>query len=120
MLAGFLRKIPGKIVELYRNRMINLHPALLPRYGGKGMYGENVFKAIEESGEVVTGITIHWVDEEYDTGSPVLLAPVSTAFICGKEQLAQRIHQIEHFYLPRLLLMLLKSTRPECPLQDGS
>lgn len=110
VLAGFLWKIPQTLINAYPKRIINIHPALLPNYGGKGMYGDNVHKAVIENGEKESGITIHYVDEHYDNGDiifqarcPVLLADTSQA-------LAQRIHALEHAHFSKTIERILMNT----------
>lgn len=108
ILAGFLWKVPEVLVGAFPSRIINIHPALLPAYGGKGMYGDAVHAAIIKAGDARSGITIHFVDEEYDNGAvilqeSVLLEPGETA-----ESLARKIHELEYQYfaptIERLLL----------------
>ena len=108
VLAGFLLKIPGELIERFRGKIINIHPALLPNYGGKGMWGHHVHHAVIESGDRHSGITVHYVDEEYDHGDTILQArcPVQTGD--SHESLAERIHHLEHFYFPRCIEFLLQ------------
>lgn len=99
VLAGYLRLIPGDVVEAYPGRIINLHPALLPKYGGKGMHGMHVHEAVHAAGETVTGITIHFVNEHYDEGA--IIAQFSTAIEAGEapQHIAEKIAALEagHF-----------------------
>lgn len=100
VLAGFLWLIPQHLIKLYPNRIINIHPALLPKYGGKGMYGMKVHQSVKDAGENESGITIHLVNEEYDKGEILLqkkteILPVNTA-----EEIAQKIHELEYQYFP--------------------
>lgn len=118
VLAGFLRKIPPVIVRTYRYRMINLHPSLLPRYGGKGMYGSRVFQAVWDAREPVSGITIHHVTEEYDEGPPLFQASLPLYEVRSLEELETRTHQMEHFYLPRIVDLWLRWIPPQCPLKE--
>jgi phosphoribosylglycinamide formyltransferase 1 len=103
ILAGFLLKIPDGLIKAYPNRIINLHPALLPKYGGKGMYGANVHKAVLESKDEETGITIHYVDEEYDNGDIILQAKCKVAPEDTPETLARKVQQLEFDYLPKAI-----------------
>ena len=98
VLAGFLKKIPSDIIEMYPNKIVNIHPALLPNYGGKGMYGSNVHKAVVAAGEKESGMTIHFVNSNYDEGSIIEqqktnILPSDTAEDCAKKVLA-----LEHKY----------------------
>lgn len=111
VLAGFLWKIPSTLVQAFRGRMVNIHPALLPKYGGKGMYGKFVHEAVVASGEKFSGITIHFVDEIYDHGQIVFqdrfeLVPGETP-----ESLAVRIHELEHRHFPRVIEEVLTSVK---------
>ncbi|MBE7172972.1 MAG: phosphoribosylglycinamide formyltransferase [Williamsia sp.] len=103
VLAGFLWKIPPVLIEAYSHRIINIHPALLPHYGGKGMYGAAVHEAVIKSGDPESGITIHYVDDQYDHGETIL--QVSCPIEEGEtpETLATKIHQLEHYYYPRVI-----------------
>jgi formyltetrahydrofolate-dependent phosphoribosylglycinamide formyltransferase len=110
VLAGFLWKVPATLIEAFPRRIINIHPALLPKFGGKGMYGGYVHSAVLESGDLESGITIHYVDGHYDngdiifqTGCPVL--PGDTP-----EKLALRIHELEHLHYPQVIEKLLSET----------
>jgi phosphoribosylglycinamide formyltransferase-1 len=103
VLAGFLWLMPGELIEAYRNRIINIHPALLPSYGGKGMYGMRVHQAVITAAEKESGITIHLINEEYDRGAILLQKRIFIPPGMSPEELAIRIHQLEHFYFPRFL-----------------
>jgi phosphoribosylglycinamide formyltransferase-1 len=107
ILAGFLWMIPTDIIDAFPGSIINIHPALLPGYGGKGMYGQNVHKAVLAAREKETGITIHYVNEHYDDGQVVLQAKCSVE-VAEPEQLAARVLRLEHFYYPRAIEFLLK------------
>lgn len=100
VLAGFLLKISPEVVALYPNKIVNIHPALLPKYGGKGMYGMNVHKAIINAKENVSGITIHYVNEHYDEGSIIFQAKCDIAINDTPEVLAQKVHELEYEYFP--------------------
>jgi phosphoribosylglycinamide formyltransferase-1 len=103
VLAGFLWKIPEALVRAYPGRIINIHPALLPKYGGKGMYGRHVHEAVIAAGEKESGITIHWVDEHYDHGEPIRQVKVIVEPGDTPETLAQKIHLLEYEYFPRVI-----------------
>jgi phosphoribosylglycinamide formyltransferase 1 len=103
ILAGFLVKIPESFVKAFPNKIINLHPALLPKYGGKGMYGINVHKAVIENKETESGITIHFVNEEYDKGKIILQAKCIVEDSDTPESLSKKIQQLEFEYLPKAI-----------------
>lgn len=103
ILAGFLLKIPQNIVDTYPNKIINIHPALLPKYGGKGMYGMNVHNAVKEQGETETGITIHFVNENYDEGATIFQATTPVLATDSPEDIAGNIHKLEHANFPRVI-----------------
>lgn len=100
VLAGFLWLIPKSFIYQFPNKIINLHPALLPKYGGKGMFGSNVHKAVIENYETESGITIHYVNEEYDKGDIILQAKCKVSSNDNIETLAEKIHQLEYEHLP--------------------
>jgi phosphoribosylglycinamide formyltransferase-1 len=102
-LAGYLRKIPSEVVRRFKHRMLNIHPALLPSFGGKGFYGRRVHEAVLEYGVKWTGVTVHLVDEEYDTGPIVLQEPVSVAQGDTPDTLAARVLKVEHQLYPRAI-----------------
>ena len=101
LLAGFLWKIPEQLLRAYPGRVINIHPALLPGYGGKGMYGAKVHHAVLAGKEKESGITIHHVNEVYDAGSIILQARCPIKEKDTADKLAKRIHKLEHFLLPK-------------------
>jgi len=103
VLAGFLLKLPESIVESYSNNIINIHPALLPKYGGKGMYGMNVHRAIVENKEKETGITIHFVNENYDEGNIIFQKKVTVLVTDTPEVVAEKIHELEQKYFPSVV-----------------
>ena len=103
ILAGFLLKIPEKMVEKYPDRIINIHPALLPNWGGKGMYGMNVHKAVVNAGEKETGITIHIVDEKYDNGRILFQTKCPVTPSDTPDTVAEKIHQLEQDNFPRVI-----------------
>ena len=103
VLAGFLLKIPEAIISHYPTKIINIHPALLPKYGGKGMYGDNVHKAVIENKETQSGITIHYVNSEYDEGVIIFQATCSIEKSDTYETLASKIHELEYKYFPQII-----------------
>jgi phosphoribosylglycinamide formyltransferase-1 len=109
VLAGFLLKFPENIVEAYPNKIINIHPALLPKYGGKGMYGMHVHRAIVNNKEMETGITIHYVDENYDEGNILFQQSVSLTGTETPEEVAAKIHELEQEHFPLVIEKLLTS-----------
>lgn len=107
VLAGFLWKIPQDLINHYRNKIVNIHPALLPKFGGKGMYGSRVHEAVINSGEQESGITIHYVDEHYDNGDIIFQERVPIADNETPESLAMKIHLLEHTHYPMIIEQLL-------------
>ncbi len=108
VLAGFLWLIPAFLINKYKNQIINIHPALLPRYGGKGMYGMKVHRSVKESGDKSTGITIHYVNEHYDEGNIIFQANVKIIKSDTPEQIATKVHELEYKYFPLVIQDLLK------------
>ena len=107
VLAGFLLLIPEYLVQAYQNKIINIHPALLPKYGGKGMYGMNVHEAVIENNEKESGITIHYVNKNYDDGDIIFQAKCEVENNDTPENLAKKIHTLEHKYFPQVITDLL-------------
>ena len=107
VLAGFLLKIPSRLVCSYDKKIINLHPSLLPKFGGKGMFGDNVHLKVLDSGEKKTGITIHYVNEEYDSGDIIFQKELELSGIESLETLREKIREIEYYYFPRVIKNLL-------------
>jgi phosphoribosylglycinamide formyltransferase 1 len=103
VLAGFLKKIPGDIVAAFPNKIMNVHPALLPKYGGKGMYGMHVHQAVIENKEPKSGITIHYVNERYDEGAIIFQAETPVFGNDTPESLAERIHKLEYEFFPQIV-----------------
>jgi phosphoribosylglycinamide formyltransferase-1 len=103
VLAGFLWKIPAALVKAYSGKILNIHPALLPKFGGKGMYGRYVHEAVVAAGEEETGITVHFVDEFYDHGQVVFQARVAVEAVDGPEEVAGKIHRLEQEYFPGVI-----------------
>jgi len=110
-LAGFLWKIPDAIIHTFPGRIINIHPALLPGYGGKGMYGQKVHDAVLAAKDKESGITIHYVNEKYDDGNIILQARCKVEKNDSADELAARIHKLEHFYYPRAVEFLLEKVK---------
>lgn len=113
VLAGFLWKIPSAIIKAYRNNIINIHPALLPKHGGKGMYGNFVHEAVLSAKEKESGITIHFVDEFYDNGKTIFQTTCPVYENDTTETLANRIHQLEYKYFPKVIEELIKKNNAE-------
>ena len=109
VLAGYLRKIPPAVVSLYTGRMVNIHPALLPSFGGKGMYGRSVHKAVIEAGETISGPTVHYVDEDYDTGEIIAQALVPILEGDDPDSLSDKVLQAEHKLYPSTVHQLCSS-----------
>lgn len=109
-LAGYLKKLSSRIIAVYKHRIVNIHPALLPAFGGKGMYGMNVHRAVIEQGCKVSGVTVHLVDDDYDTGPPVLQRCVSVEDDDTPESLAARILEMEHRVYPEALQLFAEGS----------
>jgi len=107
ILAGYLKLIPQNVINEYRKKIVNIHPALLPKYGGKGMYGENVHKAVIDSGDNKSGITIHYVNEKYDEGEIIFQAECPVFADDTLSSLQQRIHELEYKYYPEVIENLI-------------
>jgi phosphoribosylglycinamide formyltransferase-1 len=110
ILAGFLWKIPAALISRCPQRIVNIHPALLPKFGGKGMFGAHVHQAVLEAGEKESGITIHYVDEHYDHGASIFQATCPVEPSDTVESLSQRIHLLEHEHYPRVVEELITNT----------
>jgi phosphoribosylglycinamide formyltransferase-1 len=108
VLAGFLWLMPVEIIRSYPKKIINIHPALLPKYGGKGMYGTNVHKAVIENKENKTGITIHFVNEEYDKGEIIFQGKCEVMPGDTAENVAMKVHQLEYKYFPEIIKLLIE------------
>lgn len=109
VLAGFLLKIPDEMISLFPNTIINIHPALLPKYGGKGMYGMHVHRAVVANKEPETGITIHYVNEQYDEGTIIFQKTVALDHNDTPEDVAAKIHVLEQENFPKVIEKLLKA-----------
>ncbi|MCP9748977.1 phosphoribosylglycinamide formyltransferase [Lacihabitans sp. CS3-21] len=103
ILAGFLWLVPKNLIKAFENRIINIHPALLPKYGGKGMWGHHVHEAVVANKEVETGITIHYVNENYDEGKIIFQAKCAITETDSAEEVAQKIHLLEYQYFPEII-----------------
>ncbi len=106
VLAGFLLQFPTIILKVFPN-VINIHPALLPKYGGKGMYGMHVHQAVLDHKEIETGITIHYVNEQYDEGEFIFQKAVNIEACKTAEAIAQKVHELEHQYFPEVIGKLI-------------
>jgi phosphoribosylglycinamide formyltransferase-1 len=109
VLAGFLWKIPLLLIDSFPNKIINIHPALLPKYGGKGMYGMHVHEAVVNNKEVETGITIHYVDGQYDHGDIIFQAKCEVLASDSPTDVAQKIHSLEHAHFPAVIEKVIES-----------
>ncbi len=110
VLAGFLWKLPAQLISAWQKRIINIHPALLPKYGGKGLYGHHVHEAVINAGERESGITIHYVDEIYDHGDPIFQEKVIVEEGDTPELLSKKIQALEHLHFPRIIEQVVKTT----------
>jgi phosphoribosylglycinamide formyltransferase-1 len=112
VLAGFLWLIPKNLIEKFPMKIVNIHPALLPKFGGKGMYGLNVHEAVKRSGEEQTGITIHEVNDQYDEGKILFQATCSISEMDRPQDIADKVHQLEYDHYPQVIenWLLEKST----------
>ena len=111
VLAGFLWKIPKDIVEIFPNKIINIHPALLPKFGGKGMYGMNIHKAVIEKKEKKSGITIHYVNKSYDEGEIIFQKEINIKKNETFEELAAKVLKLEHEFYPMVICQILENER---------
>ena len=107
VLAGYLSIVGDELISEYKNRIINIHPSLLPKYGGKGMYGMKVHQTVIESKDKESGITIHYINKEYDKGTVILQAKCPVMKDDTPETLAERVHQLEYKYYPETIEKLL-------------
>jgi phosphoribosylglycinamide formyltransferase-1 len=108
VLAGFLLKVPPYLIDAYSNQIINIHPALLPKFGGKGMYGMHIHQAVVQNGEKETGITIHYVNEHYDEGAIIFQTAVALTSDDTAESVAAKIHELEQQFFPVVIADVLK------------
>lgn len=117
VLAGYLKRVPAAVTQARRDRILNIHPALLPEFGGPGMYGRHVHEAVLASGAVASGATVHLVDEQYDRGAILAQARVPVLPGDDAERLAARVLQAEHRLLPAVVLAAAEAGHP-VPLSD--
>ncbi|MEX2336734.1 MAG: phosphoribosylglycinamide formyltransferase [Fulvivirga sp.] len=108
VLAGFLLMIPANLITAYPDRIINIHPALLPKYGGKGMYGDIVHKAVRNADDIETGITIHFVNKRYDEGTVIFQATCPVTATDTPEMIAQKVHSLEYKHYPQVIESVIK------------
>jgi phosphoribosylglycinamide formyltransferase-1 len=119
ILAGFLSKIPENVVDFYSNRIVNIHPALLPKFGGKGMYGMHVHQAVVNNQEKITGITIHFVNEYYDQGDIIFQATCNVEPTDSPDVVAQKVHLLEYQYFPQVVDKLINGELPHTTVEPG-
>jgi len=110
ILAGFLWKVPGKVLQGFPNKIINIHPALLPKYGGKGMYGKHVHEAVVNNKEIETGISIHYVNENYDEGALIFQTKCEIDSTDTAEDVAEKIHELEMVHFPGVVEALIENS----------
>jgi len=110
-LAGFLWLVPEVLLIAFPAKIINIHPALLPMYGGKGMYGQKVHEMVKAAGDRESGITIHYVDEQYDNGEPIFQMSVKLTTTDTSETIASKVLQLEHHYYPEILVQILTNKK---------
>lgn len=115
VLAGFLLKVPDGLVEAYSGKMVNLHPALLPKYGGKGMYGRHVHEAVKANGETETGYTVHWVSSEIDGGTIIAQHHVALTPADTVDDIARKEHELEMCHFPTDIERILTTFRDTSP-----
>lgn len=108
VLAGFLWKVPDEMINAFPRRIVNIHPALLPKFGGKGMYGHHVHEAVVAAHEKESGVTIHYVDNQYDHGTTILQGKCPVLPTDTPEMVAEKVHQLEYQYFPKAIEMALK------------
>ena len=107
VLSGFLLKVPESMVEAFPHKIINIHPALLPKFGGKGMYGDRVHEAVVAAGETESGITIHYIDENYDQGVTIFQAKCPVLPTDTPHDVATKVHALEYEWFPKIIEKLL-------------
>ncbi len=113
VLAGFLLRVPEGLIQAYPHRIVNIHPALLPKFGGKGMYGDRVHRAVVEAGEQESGITIHLIDENYDQGTTVFQAKCPVLPSDTPDDVARKVHALEYAHYPSVIEDLLENLDKE-------
>lgn len=107
VLAGFLLKIPENLIDAYKNKIVNIHPALLPKYGGRGMYGIHVHRAVVDNQETETGISIHYVNKHYDEGAIIFQAKCDLDRLDSPEQVQQKVQELEAIHFPKVIESIL-------------
>jgi phosphoribosylglycinamide formyltransferase 1 len=107
VLAGFLLQLPSVLIAAFPSKIINIHPALLPKYGGKGMYGQFVHQAVLDNNEKETGITVHFVNEHYDEGELIFQKSIAVDDCTTAEEIATKVHALEHEFFPKIIQQLL-------------
>jgi len=110
VLAGFMWLVPERFVKNYPNRIVNIHPALLPKYGGKGMYGNFVHEAVKKNNEKESGITIHWVNESYDEGNIIFQAKCTLNSDDTPDDIASKVHKLEYLHYPKVIEKVVLGT----------
>ena len=110
LLAGFMKKIPVDLIKIYRNKILNIHPSLLPNYGGKGFFGMNVHNAVFNSNEKFSGATVHFVNKEYDRGPILIQKKVEIQSCKGPNEIAKKVLKIEHEIFPKAVQIFLNKT----------
>jgi len=114
VLAGFLWLVPEKLIDAFPGRIINIHPALLPKYGGKGMYGDKVHESVKRNRETETGITIHFVDKQYDTGSIISQKKVEiNPWLFSAGYIAKKVHELEYEWYPKVVEQVAEKIEKE-------
>ena len=109
VLAGFLARVPDNILHAYPNKIINIHPALLPKFGGKGMYGDRVHEAVVAAGEKESGITIHYINEHYDEGNTIFQATCPVLPTDTPDDVAKKVHALEYEHFPQVIEQVLRN-----------
>ena len=110
VLAGFLLKVSQPMIETFPSRIINIHPALLPKFGGKGMYGNRVHEAVVDAGETESGITIHYINEHYDEGDVIFQAACAVLPEDSPDEVAQKVHKLEYEHFPAIIEKVVRAT----------
>ena len=118
-LAGFLLKVPEEVCTAFEGKMVNIHPALLPKHGGPGMYGMHVHRAVKEAGDSVSGMTIHWVNKNYDEGDVLFQGEIDLATEDTADDIARKVLELEHRHYPRVLEGLIRLDQGS-DVRDGS
>lgn len=109
VLAGFLVRVPERLLHAYPDKIINIHPALLPKYGGKGMYGDRVHEAVVAAGEKESGITIHYINEHYDEGNTIFQATCPVLPTDSPDDVAKKVHALEYEHFPKIINQVLSN-----------